>query len=108
MLFEDAMKWNFKWAAIALLTVFTITPAQAITTAEQAEVWRWQLERAYCAENWTEAISVAGALMGSDIQPSERLWLFGLRQEMFNYQRGTASFSGCGRENSEVEVIVSR
>jgi hypothetical protein len=35
-------------------------------------------------------------MMGSqEVRPHERQWLFLLRQDMFNFQRGVAGFSGC-------------
>jgi hypothetical protein len=69
-----------------------------MSEAEQIALWRSQLNRAYCAANWSEALSLAGAMMGSDISPHERIWLSVLRQDMFNYQRGIAEFEGCNDE----------
>ena len=90
------MRWSLKFAAIGLLTVLTTAPVQAATReADQVAMWRSQLRQAYCAEDWNEALSVAAAIMGSDILPYERVWLFLLRQDMFNYQSGVAQFSGC-------------
>jgi hypothetical protein len=48
-----------------------------------------------CSQSWSRAIGVSGALMGSDIQPNERIWLLALRQDLFAYQAGTAAFAGC-------------
>lgn len=77
--------------------LLTTTPAQAaMSEAEQVTVWRYQLHRSYCAGNWTEAISLAGAMMGSQsIRQHERIWLFLLRQDMFNFQSSAAEFPGC-------------
>lgn len=90
------MRWSLKFVAIGLLTILTTAPAQAaMSEAEQVAVWRSQLRQSYCAEDWNEALSLAAAIMGSDVLPYERIWLFLLRQDMFNYQRGVAEFSGC-------------
>jgi hypothetical protein len=75
------------------------TPTHAaMSEAEQIALWRSQLNRAYCTANWSEALSLAGAMMGSDVSPHERIWLSVLRQDMFNYQRGIAEFDGCNDE----------
>jgi hypothetical protein len=80
----------------SLFSMMVATPVgAAMSEAEQIAAWRWQLGRAYCAANWTEALSLAGALMGSDISPHERVWLFVLRQDMFNFQSDVAEFEGC-------------
>jgi hypothetical protein len=90
------MKWNFKSIAIGIFSVLLATPVQAaMDEAEQITAWYSQLGRSYCAENWTEALSLAGALLGSDVTPHERVWLYLLRQDMFNYRSGAAEFNGC-------------
>jgi hypothetical protein len=84
-------------STLTLLSISPIKPAQANPVeAQQVTAWRSDLHRSYCAGNWTEAMSLAGAMMGSsEVRPHERLWLFLLRQDMFNFQRGFADFSGC-------------
>lgn len=91
------MKWSLKLVAIGCFAALTIAPAQAaVSEAEQATLWRYQLHRSYCAGNWTEAISLAGAMMGNrTVRQHERVWLFLLRQDMFNFQSGAAAFPGC-------------
>jgi hypothetical protein len=112
------MKWNMKAIAIGILSLFIAPPGYAtVSEAEQIAVWRSQLLRSYCAENWTEALSLAGALMGSEVTPHERVWLYLLRQDMFNYQSGVAEFNGCdgspiaagitGQADSDWEVSTS-
>jgi len=90
------MKWMQR-VAIGCLAIMPMAPAQAaVSEAEQATLWRYQLHRSYCAANWTEAISLAGAMMGNRaVREHERIWLFLLRQDMFNFQSGAAAFSGC-------------
>ncbi|WP_416670368.1 hypothetical protein [Egbenema bharatensis] len=90
------MKWNVKAIAIGILSLLITAPSYAaVSEAEQVAAWRSQLLRSYCAENWTEALSLAAALMGSDVSPHERVWLYLLRQDLFNYQSGLAQFDGC-------------
>lgn len=92
-----SLRQSLTVAAIGWFMLLTTTPAQAaMSEAEQVTVWRYQLHRSYCAGNWTEAISLAGAMMGSQsIRQHERIWLFLLRQDMFNFQSGTAEFPSC-------------
>jgi hypothetical protein len=84
-------------SALSLSPMAPIEPAQANPVeAQQVTAWRSGLHRSYCNSNWTEAISLAGAMMGSsEVTSNERLWLFVVRQDMFNFQRGVAEFSGC-------------
>lgn len=89
------MRWSFRFATIGLLAVFATAPAQARNEVEQIAIWRSQLQQAYCVQDWTEAASLSAALMGSDISQSERLWLFYLRQDIYNFQYGVAAFPGC-------------
>lgn len=91
------MRWSLKLVAIGYFAVLAIAPARAaVSEAEQATLWRYQLHRSYCAGNWTEAISLAGAMMGNQtVRQHERVWLFLLRQDMFNFQSGAAAFPGC-------------
>jgi hypothetical protein len=92
------MKW-MQAIGLGLVGFVATTPVYAaMSEAEQVAAWRSQLGRAYCAANWPEALSLAGALMGSEITPNERVWLFVLRQDMFNYQSGIADFGGCQGE----------
>lgn len=91
------MRRSFQLAAIGCFALLTAAPVQAaISEAEQVTMWRYQLHRSYCAGNWPEAISLAGAMMGSKtVREHERVWLFLLRQDMFNFQNEAAAFPGC-------------
>lgn len=102
------MKWNFSSITIGLLSALVpILPAIATPTNStpvnstandraQLAQWRSDLQWTFCNESWTEALSLAGALMGSDnISEDERLWLFVLRQDIYNYYHGIAEFEGC-------------
>lgn len=91
------MRRSFQLAAIGYFALLAAAPAQAaISEAEQVTIWRYQLHRSYCAGNWSEAISLAGAMMGSKtVREHERIWLFLLRQDMFNFQSEVAEFPGC-------------
>lgn len=94
---RQSLRRSLTVAAIGCFVLLTTTPAQsAMSEAEQVTVWRYQLHRSYCAGNWTEAISLAGAMMGSqNVRQHERIWLFLLRQDMFNFQSSAAEFPGC-------------
>ncbi|MBI4781221.1 MAG: hypothetical protein HY785_07830 [Oscillatoriophycideae cyanobacterium NC_groundwater_1537_Pr4_S-0.65um_50_18] len=89
------MKNKFAALLIGLLTLAAQPTTAAPSQAHQNATWRSQLQQAMCSQSWSRAIGVSGALMGSDIQPNERIWLLALRQDLFAYQAGTASFAGC-------------
>ena len=91
------MRQSFILVAIGCFLGLAIAPAQAsVSEAEQVTAWRYQLHRTYCAGNWTEALSLSAAMMGSrTVRQHERIWLFLLRQDMFNFQSGAAEFPGC-------------
>ncbi len=99
------MKWSLSVVAIGVLSMLSTIPVQAaagsdrqIRQQELQQVRRWQTELAYsfCNQDWTNALSVSRALMGSEvITAEERWWLYVLQQDMFNYTHGLAEFKGC-------------
>ncbi|MBW4657996.1 MAG: hypothetical protein KME15_04935 [Drouetiella hepatica Uher 2000/2452] len=87
------MKYRLGGLLIGVLATLA-TPAVS-SEVHQIAAWRSQLQQAMCGQNWSQAIGVSGALVGSEIHPSERIWLLALRQDLFAYQAGTTPFSQC-------------
>ena len=89
------MKYRLGGLLIGILATVAAPAAASPDEAHQVSAWRSQLRQAMCSQSWSQAIGVSGALVGSAIQPSERIWLLALRQDLFAYQTGAVPFSGC-------------
>lgn len=102
------MKWNLNVVTIGVLSVLATLPVHAteihdrqIRQQELQQVRQWQTELAYsfCNQDWTTALSVSSALMGSEaITSQERWWLYVLQQDMLNYSHNIAEFKGCEQQ----------
>ncbi len=89
------MKYRLGGLLIGILATVAAPAVASPDEVHQVSAWRSQLRQAMCSQSWSQAIGVSGALVGSAIQPSERIWLLALRQDLFAYQTGAVPFSGC-------------
>lgn len=97
-----------KFASLALASTLLFAAIAPTAQAQTASQYQHQLNRAICLNHWTEALSFARLLIGSEqTTPQQRQQLIALRDQLENHRASNAVFDRSGEPGCAAAIAAA-